>query len=416
MELETVTVRGQIDRILHSKALEGSDVHRRLLTYLADKTLSGEADRLKEYTVAVDALGKPTTYDPRHDSVVRIQVGRLRVKMGEYYQSEGLADPIVVTLPKGGFKLNFHQTPATARPEEPTPQSNRLTYYLLACIVLLAGWGVYAAMRIRSLNQIAAPYEQAWNPELNELWGPFLESRRPMLVCLGAPMFLQYPSLAFVRDPGANSWDQLQSSPRYSVIRKGLGNREPVPWYAFTGVGEASAAFQVGNLLGTRRRDIRITRSNLLSWPEIADTNLVFIGPPKFNTQLQSIPIRQEIRLDSDGMRILNPKPGEPSFLKDTFEPGPQFEGVTHALISRTPGLSGQGELLLLGGNASADTFAATQWVTQPWRAVELVRRLRVSSGALPRYFQAVIRVQFKNGTPVESSFVLYRVLQSVKP
>jgi hypothetical protein len=416
MDLETVAFRGQIDRILRSKALEGSDVHRRLLSYLADKTLSGEAERLKEYTVALDALGKPATYDPRHDSVVRIQVGRLRVKMGEYYQSEGVTDPILVTLPKGGFKLNFQRAPTPQADAASSPQLKRAVFVLLACVILFGAWGGWAAYRLRSLSQTAAPVEQAWNAELGELWGPFLESRRPLLICIGAPMFLQYPSLAFVRDPGANTWDQLQSSPRYGLIRKGLGNREPVPWYAFTGVGEASAAFYLGELLGTRRRDTRLTRSNLLSWPEIADTNLVFVGPPKFNTQLQSIPIRQEIRLDSDGMRILNPRPGEPSFLKDTFMPGAQFEGVTHALISRTPGLAGQGDLLLLGGNASADTFAATQWVTQPWRAVELVRRLRDSSGALPRYFQAVIRVQFKNGTPVESSLVLHRVLQPGKP
>ena len=95
MDLEELACRSQIERLLHSKALEGSDVHRRLLSYLADKTLCGEADRLKEYIVALDALGKPATYDPRHDSVVRIQVGRLRVKLGEYFQAEGAADPIV---------------------------------------------------------------------------------------------------------------------------------------------------------------------------------------------------------------------------------------------------------------------------------------------------------------------------------
>jgi hypothetical protein len=416
MELAAAEVRGQIDRILRSKALEGSDVHRKLLAYLAEKTLAGEAERVKEYTVALDALGKPPTYDPRHDSVVRIQIGRLRVKMGEYYQSEGVADPILITLPKGGFKLSFQKTVAPQAPVPSPLESKRLVYVLLLCLVLLSAWGLYAAFRIRTLSQVAAPVEQAWNAELTQLWAPFLETRRPLLICIGAPMFLQYPSLAFVRDPGANSWDQLESSPRYSVIRKGLGNREPVPWYSFTGVGEASSALALGELLGTRRRDILLTRSNLLSWPEIVDTNLVFVGPPKFNTQLQSIPIREEVRLESDGMRILNPRAGEPSFLKDKFRPGAQFEGVTHALISRTPGLSGQGDLLLLGGNASADTFAATQWVTQPWRAAELLKHLRDPSGGLPKYFQAVIRVQFKNGTPVESSYVLHRVLQSAKP
>lgn len=181
-------------------------------------------------------------------------------------------------------------------------------------------------------------------------------------------------------------------------------------------MGEASGAFQLGKLLGTRRKVILVTRSNLVSWQEIADADMVFLGPPKFNTQLQSITMQQEITLETNGIRIRNPGPNEPAFLRDTFLPGPQFEGETHALISCTPGLSGQGELLVLGGNATPDTYAAVQWVTQPWRARELVNHLRLPSGALPHFYQAVLRVRFKNGTPVESSYVLHRVLQVPEP
>jgi hypothetical protein len=414
MGLAEGAIREQVDRILHSKALEGSDVHRRLLTYLADKTLSGEAERLKEYTVALDALGKPATYDPRHDSVVRLQVGRLRVKLAEYYQNEGTTDPIAVALPKGGFKLSFASAaPELATRPAPPPERSRLVLGLVAAVAVLAGWGTYAAIRIHNLSLVAAPVEELWNDELKDLWAPFLDAGRPLTVCIGTPLFVRFPNMAFVRDPGSNEWDQLASSSRFATIRKALPGFEAQPWFSFTGVGEASGAFQLGKLLGTRRRDIRLTRSNLLSWAEISDSDLVFVGPPKFNTQLQSIPIEQEVRLETDGIRILHPQKGEPAFLKDTFQPGAQFDGMTHAVISCTPGLSGQGELLILGGNASPDTYAATQWVTQPWRARQLVNRLRQGSGTLPRYFQAVIKVEFKNGTPVESEYVLHRVLQA---
>jgi hypothetical protein len=52
-----------------------ADVLRRLLRFLAERTLSGEGEQLKEYAIGIDAPGKPATYDPRHDSVVRIQFG-----------------------------------------------------------------------------------------------------------------------------------------------------------------------------------------------------------------------------------------------------------------------------------------------------------------------------------------------------
>src|SRR5712691_11848789 len=99
--------RIQIQRIVASKAFKTSEVHRNLLNYLAEKSLGGEAQNLKEYTVGLDVFGKPASYDPRQESVVRMHVGRLRQKLAEYYRTEGLEDPIVVNLPKGGFTLTF---------------------------------------------------------------------------------------------------------------------------------------------------------------------------------------------------------------------------------------------------------------------------------------------------------------------
>lgn len=77
--------RLQIQRIVESELFRSSEVQRRLFKYLAEKSLAGEADQLKEYSVGVDALGKLESYDPQHDSTVRIQSSRLRQKIIEYY-------------------------------------------------------------------------------------------------------------------------------------------------------------------------------------------------------------------------------------------------------------------------------------------------------------------------------------------
>ena len=89
-------MRAQVDRILQSDTLRNSDALKRLLLYLAEKSISGQADQLKEYTIGLDAFGKPAGYDPRHDSIVRLQVGRLRQKLTEYYLTEGKNDPVVL--------------------------------------------------------------------------------------------------------------------------------------------------------------------------------------------------------------------------------------------------------------------------------------------------------------------------------
>src|SRR5580692_8674278 len=96
----------QVDRILHSEELRSSETQRRLFKFLADKSILGQADGLNEYAVATDGLGKPPSYDPRHNSAVRIQVGRLRQSIAEYYRTEGKKDDFIIDLPKGRFKIS----------------------------------------------------------------------------------------------------------------------------------------------------------------------------------------------------------------------------------------------------------------------------------------------------------------------
>ena len=413
MNLSDTDVRRQIERLLSSKSLKGSEVHRRLLVFLSEKSLAGEGDSLKEYSVALDALGKQPTYDPRHDSTVRIHIGRLRNKLTEYYSSEGASDPIFVSLPKGGFKVNFE--PASAgRTQKSGWRARRLALIAMAAVAIVSIlWAVLATARLTRLQREMAPVAEAWNPDLEEFWSPILDSKRPLLLCVGTPLFASFPNNGFIRVPGANTWEDLRKTRMYSALIKPPTIAGGVPWYAYTGVGEASAAVLVGKLLGTRRRDILVTRSNLLSWQEISDTNLVFLGPPKFNLQLAEIPARKEIAIEPDGIRIANPGPGEPAFLPDHFSPGPNHDGITHALIGRTPGLSGHGEMVTLAGNGTPDTLAAAQWVTFPGFAAELARHVRLPSGKLPEYFQLVLKVQFRNGVPVDSSYVLHRVLKA---
>src|ERR1700677_3245563 len=91
--------RAQVQRIIQSKAFRTSELHRNLLQYLSEKTLSGTADGLNEYMVGLDVFAKPASYDPRQESVVRMHVARLRQKLAEYSRTEGLDDPVMVDVP-----------------------------------------------------------------------------------------------------------------------------------------------------------------------------------------------------------------------------------------------------------------------------------------------------------------------------
>src|ERR1700730_16327244 len=139
----------QVQRIIQSKAFRTSEVHRNLLHYLAEKSLSGTADSLKEYTVGLDVFAKPASYDPRQESVVRMHVARLRQKLVEYYRTEGVNDAVMVDVPKGGFRVTFEQreialdpvdaaVPETAAQLEPSPRKEIILMALLAVAVVCA--------------------------------------------------------------------------------------------------------------------------------------------------------------------------------------------------------------------------------------------------------------------------------------
>jgi TolB-like protein/ketosteroid isomerase-like protein len=150
-------VRHQLDRILASEVFKNSDRLSRFLRYVVERTLAGEGDRLKEYVVGTEVFERGEQYDPRVDSIVRVEAGRLRTKLEEYYSGPRSHDPVVIRIPRGGY------TPAFERRELPAtkPRRKLLPVAAAAAAELLAGvvvWGTLfwaAAARPTSAVTIA---------------------------------------------------------------------------------------------------------------------------------------------------------------------------------------------------------------------------------------------------------------------
>lgn len=382
--------QSQIQRIVSSKTFKTSEVHRNLLTYLAEKSLSGEAQNLKEYTVGLDVFGKPSTYDPRQESVVRMHVGRLRQKLTEYYRSEGVDDPVIVDLPKGGFALTFAARPVVVEPEAPPapPVAVRKISHrevtlaaLLAIALVVAGYFAVQLLKVQQTpGATAAAAAPPWTPALQELWSPLLSSDRPLMVTLA-------------------------TGPAGSA---GAGS-------SVTGVGTANAAFLLGQFLGPRKHNIFPIRSDLLSMGEIAMGDVIFVGSTVGKPQIQAIPpIDPAFVLTHEGVKIVKPAPGEQAFLKDEMVKGvagAQDVEESHALISNLPGLYGNGSILYLEGNQVASVMGAVQALTDADLARQLVARLKTPGAKLPRYYQVVLRVRAMDETPVDISYVAHREL-----
>ncbi|WP_217571960.1 hypothetical protein [Mesorhizobium sp. GbtcB19] len=112
-------VRETLERLLASETFGRSERARRLLRYLVEREQAGEADRLKGVSIAMDVFGKDGDFDASTDAVVRVQAGRLRELLEQYFANEGVAEPVRIAIPRGGYvpsyELNAIRLPGDAK-------------------------------------------------------------------------------------------------------------------------------------------------------------------------------------------------------------------------------------------------------------------------------------------------------------
>ncbi|MGH9941223.1 MAG: hypothetical protein ACRD9R_02560, partial [Pyrinomonadaceae bacterium] len=112
----------QLEKVLHSRTLQNSESLKAFLRFVVEKTVANQEVQLKEYVIATEVFGRNSDYDSRIDSVVRVQAGRLRTKLQEYYATEGKGDQIVIDLPKGHYHPVFTYSPPEPPTESPPTQ------------------------------------------------------------------------------------------------------------------------------------------------------------------------------------------------------------------------------------------------------------------------------------------------------
>ena len=166
---EPAAVRQQLERILASPPFANAPSIRKMLRFVVEQALEGNADRLKEYTLGVEVFGRGGDFDPRQDTIVRVQARRLRERLADYYGAAGGADPVVIGLPTGHYAPSFERAPVTAIPDAaivddspagaaPTLPTPRRRIVLPALALVLAAAVVLAAVFWpRHVAPVAAP-------------------------------------------------------------------------------------------------------------------------------------------------------------------------------------------------------------------------------------------------------------------
>ena len=401
----------QIDRLVSSHTLHGSESLCKLLRYLAAHAIEHPGTPLKEYQIATEVFNRRPDFDPQSDSTIRVQAGRLRAKIAEYYAGEGENDPVVVELPKGSYVLSFRYR-ATAPKEEPaaaaphaeipvaTPARSNSTVVLLSALLvasvliiayLLAGGRPKAESAAASSSEIAPA-------ELQQFWQPFLISPEEPWVVFSNAEFVGRP------ETGMRYYDKQRDA-------------NTPPYDHYTGVGEVLAIHELDGVFGSLRRHMRVKRGSLFSLDDAKNNDLIFIGSPSENLTLMEIPSTQDFvfqrvtsgpRTGDLGVFNLHPQAGEQPYYLATRAGEPTTED--YAVVGLMPALNPQRFELILAGTTTFGTQAAVEYVSRQESVKTLLGRIGVGKNGRVKPFEALLRVKVARGVPVETELVAIRL------
>src|SRR5215469_17124257 len=107
--MDAERVRAQVDRILASAAFADAARASNFLRFVVERKLEGRAGEIKEFVIAVEVLGRTSSFDSKTDPIVRVEAGRVRDRLTSYYEDEGEEDLVLISLPTGRYVPEFAQ-------------------------------------------------------------------------------------------------------------------------------------------------------------------------------------------------------------------------------------------------------------------------------------------------------------------
>jgi hypothetical protein len=408
----------QIDNIIKSHSLRGSESLCKLLQYLAKQALEHPDAPLKEYQIATEVYGRPADFDPQSDSTIRVQAGRLRMKLAEYYATEGAADPLVVRIPKGSYHLTFEPKPPDLQklpPVAPTPEPPRsevvevvpaswriaLVALLVGLVVSLTVLGIVLWNRKPAASTLA---NVSASPTGAQLTGPLATFWRPFTASAEEPWVI-YSNAAFVGRP--------ETGMRYYNSRQDSKN---AVYDHYTGVGEVLAIHALDDAFGTLGRRLLVKRGSLFTLDDVKNNNLIFVGSPSENLSLQDIPNMQEFvfqRVPSGPRRgdlsivDRHPKAGEVSAYLASPSDAPLTED--YSVVGLVPGVGASRFVMILAGTTTFGTQGAVEFVCRQESVEKLLHEIPGASTGSIRPFEALVRVRIARGVPVATELVAVR-------
>ncbi len=441
--------RNALEQLFQSRVLRRCDQLKKMLRFVCDAEIEGRAGELNEYLIGVEALGRPASYSPTEDSIVRTRAYELRNKLARYYASEAPDAAVRIEIERGAyiprFIRQFELTTQAAAPSiPPAPAATQTTAPLAlapavmaaspaaiavpkaaapkraavsARVSLAAGFvilGMAAYAFVGAPRRSPAPSTDGWNAEMESFWKPFLAADTPLMLAYNSRFFLLAPGLdLMVRNWRANEMSEVAQSAPLAEFQKKMGVDKFVPTRNYVDFGALYSVFLLTRTVGERQRQILLKSSDDLDWTDVYNDNIVFVGGmASADRRLSRLLEAGDFRENAVRIVNLHPKAGEQAdYPIEHNSPVGSNNGAKYALLSRFPGPQHGRYVMLLGSAHSELPWALAEYVTNPTSMHELMQHLKLPSGELPEAFQVVLRVTLQSQVPMRIRYVTHHVV-----
>jgi hypothetical protein len=353
-EQSTEEARQQLlQRILSSRQFAHAHILKRVLRFVCERSADSEAPPPKEHDIAVHAMGRPESFDPRTDPIVRVSMASIRDRLLAYFATEGRREQLRLTVPKGQYRALFVE----------------------------AGSEEDANRRERSRGA------------LTRFWDPYLSGQAANVIVYTEPLFFRDDQGHYIRDWYVND-PAAAKQVRDWLPRADVGTFAPS--YHYLSAGEVHCLLSLSRMFHEVGVPVETRNSRISSWNELCHSNLILLGSPRTNAFLQSLQGESAFVVTADHIENRKPKSKEARCYQGTrYMDGMLARMTEYAVITRRPGPTPGSAVTMIAANHGRAIEGAGHFLTLEDRVQRLLDVMGLGNGqSLPQHFQLLMKAE----------------------
>jgi hypothetical protein len=361
-------------RVLTSRQFANADSLKRMLEYLCQHCDDPAQGSLKEYDLAVNALRRQASFDPKTDPIVRVNIASIRERLQTFFEVEAPEEPVRMVVPRGQYRVVFQDT----RQE-------------------------------RSVLGKSIP-----SPALRTFWQPYFSAGAANTIVFAELLFFRDNRGNFVRNIFVNDLHTgLEQIGRCGVLTETASFK---PSFHFMSAGEVHCLLSLERMFHQFGADLETRNCRFAAWNTLRQSNVILLGSSRTNSFIDSLQGINNFVITHDRILNLAPVEGESAeYTGSRFVDGKLEKVTEYAVVTRQPAIRPGCVITTIAANHGRAIEGAGDFVSTESQVQTLCDHFKVDGNQCwPNHFQLLLKIDMIDFDEevVQIEPVAHRVLQ----